>query len=308
MDDNEEAYVRLKAALLKVGIASQFCTRELTAASRSLQWAAANLALGMFAKIGGVPWRVESRSEPAIILGLAQAIELGPKKDGKREVTRQIAYSVLTDSTGEFKKIEVLADVHSGDESTTKYLSDLKHGLADILQKQAANTKLVVLHIPFRPRRDFVAAIKAVVDQEQARVGGKCDFIVIKINDASQHSWFGYLQSANSMVPVEGTTADLGGGEYLLWFEGQDPRRRLAKKRYSGPTHIRFLTTVPTASLIQKVLDDLIDLAGANWRGFNARSEPVSVYYCHLVATFMRNCRHFGVELPNISNLNPWFL
>ena len=308
MDQNEEVYVRIKAALLKEGIASQFCTRELTAASRSLQWASANLALGVFAKIGGTPWRVESTSEPAVILGVAQAVDWRKSRNGTRAITRQIAYSVLTDSTGEFKKLDVLADVKEGEDSTDKYLAALKASLIELLRAQASGAKLVVVHIPFRPRGDFIAAIKSVVEAEQARVGGSCEFCVVKINDASHHPWFGYLETANSMVPMESTLAKIDNGEYLLWFEGQDAKRRLAKKRYAGPTHIRFLTNPPGEKTVRKILDDLVDLAGANWRGFNARSEPVSVYYCHLVASFMRNCRRFGVELPNIENLNPWFL
>jgi len=308
MENNEEMYIRLKATLLSCHVPSQFCTRELTSGSRSLEWAAANLALGLFAKLGGTPWRVASSPHKTIILGVAQSVEWVRLSNGKREIIRQIAYSILTDSTGEFRKLVVLADVHQGADASQKYLQELKRGLGEILEAQAGQTELVVLHVPFRPKREFIDAIQESVAYAKGKTQGTCEFAVIKINDPSEHSWFGYLEEANSMVPIESTLVRLNHEEYLLWFEGQDEKRRLSKKRYGGPTHIRFLTEPPSDVIVRKILDDLVDLAGANWRGFNARSEPVSVYYCYLIAKFMKNCHRHGVALPDVGNLHPWFL
>ena len=55
-------------------------------------------------------------------------------------------------------------------------------------------------------------------------------------------------------------------------------------------------------------LQDAINLSGANWRGFNAKTLPVSVYYAKLIAEYIREFDRLGFPEINIENLSPWFL
>ena len=295
-----EGYSRLKGNLLSAGIISQFCTRELVSANTSLKWAAANIALGIFSKAGGTPWRVKTGATKAIIIGIAQSIEGKRDAPGKWHPTRFMAYSVLTDSSGEFQRMDQLADVLGGEESAERYAVQLAEMLGKVLRQQAGSTNLVALHCPFTLRKSVMKKIEAVVDEVSNEFHGKCSFCVVKLNEADEHSWFGFTESTNSLVPFESSVACLGPREFLVWFEGVDQERRLARKRYSAPAHIRFLGAEPPAEIIQKVLEDLVDLAGANWRGFNARSEPVSIYYCKLVSKLLRNFHINGVLLPPV--------
>ena len=306
--EEEEGYSRLKARLLSAGIISQFCTRELISANTSLKWAVANIALGIFAKAGGTPWRVKTGTAKAVIIGIAQSVEGKWDATGKWHPTRHMAYSVLTDSSGEFRRMDQLADVSGGEESVEGYAEQLADVLGDVLRQQAGLTRLVVLHCPFTLKKSVMAKIQTVVENVSHEFQGECSFCVVKLNEADEHVWFGFTESTNSLVPLESSLVRLGPKEFLVWFEGVDQERRLAKKRYSAPSHIRFLGAEPPLSVVQKVLEDLVDLAGANWRGFNARSEPVSIYYCKLVAKLLRNFHVNGVPIPPVENLNPWFL
>jgi hypothetical protein len=58
----------------------------------------------------------------------------------------------------------------------------------------------------------------------------------------------------------------------------------------------------------EALLQDLINLSGANWRGFNAKSAPVSVFYCHLVADLVHDFQQGGLPLPQVQDIRPWFL
>ena len=306
--EEDEGYSRLKARLLTAGIISQFCTRELISANTSLKWAVANIALGIFAKAGGTPWRVKTGTAKAVIIGIAQSVEGKRDAAGKWHPTRHMAYSVLTDSSGEFRRMDQLADVSGGEESVGGYADQLAEVLGDVLRQQAGLTKLVVLHCPFTLRKSVMTKIQAAVENVSNEFQGECSFCVVKLNEADEHVWFGFTESTNSLVPLESSLVRLGPKEFLVWFEGIDQERRLAKKRYSAPSHIRFLGAEPPLPMVQKVLEDLVDLAGANWRGFNARSEPVSIYYCKLVAKLLKNFHVNGVPIPPVENLNPWFL
>jgi hypothetical protein len=56
------------------------------------------------------------------------------------------------------------------------------------------------------------------------------------------------------------------------------------------------------------LLQDLLNLSGANWRGFNAKSAPVSVFYCHLVADMVHEFYEKSLPLPAVNEIRPWFL
>ena len=131
-------------------------------------------------------------------------------------------------------------------------------------------------------------------------------FVVMKIN--TKNKFFGFFQESNSMVPYESSIIQISPNEYLLWFEGLQYHNPNIIKRISGPTHIAIMyksfSTIEDKSLIQ----DALNLSGANWRGFNAKSIPVSIYYCKLVADFMKNFDIYGIPKYKIDNNFPWFL
>jgi hypothetical protein len=59
---------------------------------------------------------------------------------------------------------------------------------------------------------------------------------------------------------------------------------------------------------IIKYLQDAINLSGANWRGFNAKTMPVSMLYAHLLSGFISAFEKYQFGDINIENITPWFL
>lgn len=118
-------------------------------------------------------------------------------------------------------------------------------------------------------------------------------------------------RSVNSLVPYEATKVRLGPQEYLVWFEGIYPDKPTVTKAFPGPTHLQFLRVNderPEPAEERELLQDLVNLSGANWRGFNAKSSPVSVFYCHLVADLVHNFHERGLPMPAVQDIQPWFL
>jgi hypothetical protein len=150
-------------------------------------------------------------------------------------------------------------------------------------------------------------AIEGVVREAAASKTGQCQFAVVKINHRTR--FFGVNPGVNSLVPFEGTTVRLGGGEHLVWFEGIFPDKQTVTKAFPGPTHISFLRVATEPKIDdESLLQDLINLSGANWRGFNAKSAPVSVFYCHLIADLVHDFQEEGLPTPQVQDLRPWFL
>ena len=56
--ETESPYYEAKAAFANLGIPTQMVTTQLLRDERQFHWSVANIALAVFAKLGGVPWAV----------------------------------------------------------------------------------------------------------------------------------------------------------------------------------------------------------------------------------------------------------
>lgn len=181
----------------------------------------------------------------------------------------------------------------------------MRQSLSQILKESAEEFSRVVLHTSFKLKYREIEAIQQTV--KAASENARCKFAVVKVNHKSR--FFGANREVNSLVPYEATRVKLGPGEYLVWFEGIFPDRPTVTKAFPGPTHLQVLKGNDEHRIQDDILlQDLINLSGANWRGFNAKSAPVSVFYCHLVADFVHNFHDRGLPLPAVKDIRPWFL
>jgi hypothetical protein len=186
-------------------------------------------------------------------------------------------------------------------------LAQLKKNLSETLSIGKSSYERVVIHTSFRLKRKEIDAINTTVKLALKDVEGKCEFAVLRVNHKSR--FFGFNRAVNSLVPYEATTVRLGGGQYLIWFEGIFPDKPTVNKAYPGPTLVEFMRlNEDSDQSVDSLLQDLVNLSGANWRGFNAKSAPVSVFYCHLVADLVHDFHRQGLPLPKIVDLRPWFL
>jgi hypothetical protein len=302
-DDN--GYLAQKAYFSHAGLPTQVCTLRILEDDESLKWAIANLALQIFCKAGGKPWKVRPTTERSLIIGVSQSHK-SRLVGAKVQIDKYFAFSVLTDSSGLFQQIQILGD--SPDHSA--YVTALRANLKQILENSAGIFNRVVIHTSFKLKHEEIDAIQKTTREVAGAVDrSKCRFSVIKVNHKSR--FFGVNRSVNSLVPYEATKIRLGPHEYLVWFEGIDPDRPTVTKAFPGPTHLQFLRVndQPAEPAEEReLLQDLVNLSGANWRGFNAKSTPVSVFYCHLVADLVHDFHERGLPLPAVQDLRPWFL
>jgi hypothetical protein len=303
LPSSDDSYLVQKALFTQAGIPTQVCTLPILQNEDALKWAIANLALQIFCKAGGYPWKVQPTSERSLIIGISQSHKIR-KEECLRSVEKYFAFSVMTDSSGLFQKIQVLGeDSNEGD-----YLIKLRQGLREALKESAEHFSRVVVHTSFKLKHREIDAIQMTVKSAAATAElTKCNFAVIKVNHKSR--FFGVNRGVNSLVPFEATSVKLGPREYLVWFEGIFPDRPTVTKAFPGPTHLQILRAPGEKSIPDEILlQDLVNLSGANWRGFNAKSAPVSVFYCHLVADLVHNFHERGLPLPAVKDIKPWFL
>jgi hypothetical protein len=95
-----------------------------------------------------------------------------------------------------------------------------------------------------------------------------------------------------------------------MWFSGLSLDDSKAPKKPERPVHLRILypeTQLPEGDL-KRVLQDAMSIAGANWRGFTAKSMPISVYYAKIIADYYAHFREAGLPEVDFETVSPWFL
>jgi len=297
-DEETAKYYAAKHAFVSEGLASQFVDRKRTLDRNALKWSVSNIGLGLFAKMGGVPWRVKPSTTRCLIVGIGQA-----HRHINRRIDRYVAYSVLTDSTGGYETIKVLGNTRNESE----YLSALHQNLRNVLVSHSTQYDSFVLHATFNIRRREIEAIQSVLKALKEE-GVDREFVAIKFND--RNDFFGFSVDHNSRVPYEGTVAPLSKREFLMWFSGLSLDDSKIPKKPERPVHLRIL--YPDMPLneddLRRVLQDAMNIAGANWRGFTAKSMPISVYYAEIIARNYAYFREAGLPDVNFEDMSPWFL
>ncbi|WP_421919017.1 Piwi domain-containing protein [Marinifilum sp.] len=294
-EGNSEPYYFLKYQFLKKDIPLQVLNYQKLSARNTLKWSTSNIGLQVFSKLGGKPWIVKPSNTDCLILGIGSSHKKD-KETGK--IQRFFAYSICLDSSGLYKKLEVLAE----DEDETNYLQSLQNGLVQLLSNDDfSNYKSCVLHLPFKIKRSEIKALEQAISEVS-----NLDFTVVKIN--VDNRFFGF-SNHNTLVPYESSYIQLASNQFLVWFEGLNYGKEIVDKRLSNPVHLEFLNIGTNVEDYKSYLQDIINLSGANWRGFNAKSVPISIYYSKIITEYISE---FGdivdVEQMSVTNDKPWFL
>jgi len=294
--NEEEFYYKLKSECLKENIPSQTVHIETINNNNQLKWSIGSIALQIFSKLKGVPWIVSPSNENCLIVGIGQANKKN-EKTGKFE--RLYSYSVLLDSSGRFFEIKQLAD----ETDKHQFLYSLSKNIKQIIEEHKTYDK-IIFHIPEKIKNEDITFIEETLKE----VDSEIELSIIKVNDDSK--FVGFNKYENSLVPYESSFLRLSEKEYLLWSEGLNYHNKRALKRYGSPLHITFYysNTKENFNDHRKYLQDILNLSGANYRGFNAKALPVSLYYPKLIAGFSKHFKELNLDFVANDSKKPWFL
>ncbi len=300
-------YYFLKSVFLRKNLPLQVVTIERMKGKDGLKWSIANICLQIFAKLGGIPWCVKPRNEKCIIFGLGSSHQ----RSVEGNITRYLAYSVCLDSSGIYKRLDTLGEADSKHEYLELFKTNITTTIRSQLQSDSGLTTCVI-HAPFKIRRDELRGIEQAIEQLTTSHQA-VRFVCIKIN--TKNRFFGFAEN-NSRVPYESSYIQLSNSEYLIWLEGLHYGKENVNKRIGNPIHVEFIypSSQTAASLTeiekQSFLQDIINLSGANWRGFNAKLAPISIFYPELIASYLAAFQQMPTPHDvNITHMNqPWFL
>lgn len=294
-----DAYGYLKLMALRNDAYCQVVTEDTFFKKDQLKWSVSNIGLQMFSKLGGAPWLVQPAKSNCLIFGLGSVQE---RIDGS--TIRYTAYTVCLDTSGDFKYIKPLSS--SNDEAT--YLDNLKANLSQVLRYELGDQyRSLVLHLPYKISRNEIDVIKSVVSE----VRGDEEFEVIVVRINTKHKFLGFSDH-NTCVPYESSYVQLSKTEFLIWAEGLQYGKEVLHKRVSEPLYVDFIESREEWATKKDCLQDILNLTGANWRGFNSKAQPISILYSRLIAKFMKEFSHLenvnDMSIVSAESVAPWFL
>jgi len=305
-EHDEKLYYKIKHCFTSNNIACQVVTKELVNNSYTLKYSLSNIGLQIFAKSGGKPWKIKPAINDCLIIGIGsknkETFTQNEDKKWIKKIEKYFTYSVLTDSSGIFKEIQILSE----DEQEENYYSKLVQKLKSIVEIAITEgNKNIVVHTPHRISKE------KVWDKVYENIPNDILISIIIIND--RHKYFGFDLTKNSLVPYESSCVAISEFEYLVWFEGLQFNNSAFTKAIGSPIYINFwysnnMDNLKNLNFRNKLLQDCINLSGANWRGFKAKQLPVSIFYCQKISEFLTKFEEYDYDNIQIDNLKPWFL
>lgn len=296
-NEQQKLYFEIKHLFLTNNMTSQFISIDKIINDNILKWSVSSLAIQIFSKLGGSPWVVIPKTTNCLIIGIGQAYQ----KNEDSSIKKFFSYSILTDTTGLFKGIKILANTNDKED----YAINLSRSLKEIVSNYSDKYDSFVIHTSFRINKKDIKIIKSTLDE--IKQNAKLNFAILRFDD--NHDYLCFDTSFNSLVPLESSKVELSPKNYLVWFEGQQYGQYTIRHRIGAP--VRIFIDYPKELSHEKATDylqDAINLSGANWRGFNAKSIPVSLLYAQLISHFISEFDKYKVGEINIETITPWFL
>ncbi len=300
-------YYCAKALLASHGIPSQIITVDLLSNDQRFEWALADIALQMFVKLRGQPWAVvPSPGGGDVVIGVGRSERTDPRTG---QVARIVGFTTCHTAEGVFRAVDVF--VPKGNWSD--YLSGLQGSVETALARAVAHARVplrLVLHVTKRFSRDeaehLEAALKSVSrDQIQ--------YTVLRLVD--EHPFAILDLNHETMAPLSGLCVDLDPRNHLLVLQGRPQQGNMYR-----PIPSPLWVTLQRASTANVDMDPLVqqiyDLAVANWRGFGAKARPITTHYAGEIARILSAAlaKRNGMELveqiaskPAIREV-PWFI
>jgi argonaute-like protein implicated in RNA metabolism and viral defense len=276
---NPNLYSALKTESLGNGIPSQVITAERLQAQNQIQWMLENIALQIYAKIGGTPWTVMSSSpRNEMVLGVSRALD--------RQRNFVVGFVTLFTYDGDYQFLYSLSPKPTEWSKLDEYRDALANLIVEAFeeytQQQGQPTSLVI-HICKRPGkyREIAAVEKALQE-----IGNNMPYALVHLNDDSNYRLFD--TSHQTYIPESGIKVNLSSRSALLLLDGRPPDVQGGIRRKRGVPRVLEVTmdhrsTMPIDQF-SRLVQQVFEFSRVNWRGFNAQAVPATLNYSYLLA------------------------
>ena len=316
------AYLAAKATLLTHGIPVQVCrASEITKPDAKLQYMLQNVAVALYAKLGGVPWTVDHAQtvDDEVVLGMGAA-ELVQTRVFERQ--RFVGVTTVFRGDGNYLLSNLSRQCRYED-----YPDVLRGSMRDVLAdvKQRNNWRpgdlvRVVFHA-FKPlKRVEVARIvrecaESVAGEQTLEfafltVSNDHGFKLLDLDQKGIEDRYGGGGAKGTFAPERGTVVQLGANTRLVCANGPS-----LVKRSLSPLPTPLLVSLHPDSTYRDLAylsDQVLKFTSLSWRSTLPARRPVTIYYSELIAGLLARLEGTPGWSPAVLNTKlktrKWFL
>jgi len=310
----QNPYLIAKALFLSNQTPTQFIACEtFMMAPGSLAYTLSNLALAVYAKLGGIPWLIKSDKAIAheVVIGLGSAA-IGETRFSKKERIVGITSVFRGDGGYLLSNLSNAVPMAKYGEALTESLLATLQRVRSEMNWLKGDSVRIIVHA-FKPMRDTeIESLKtslkefSAFDLQFAFLHVKEEHPYLLFDDESEG-----VKGRGEKAPIRGLYAEVGNNETLLTLTGPQQLKRptdglpkpllLTLHRDSTFTDIIYLTK------------QVYWFSNHSWRSFLPAAMPVTIYYSDLVAGLLGRLGRLGNQWsPNVMlgkiGTTRWFL
>lgn len=310
-------YYAVKVLLSARGIPCQLMAVQKLRSDEIFKWSLANIALQVYAKLGNVPWVVETPDRPSdIIIGIGRrevrSGRIGPLR-------RFTGFTTAYKNNGAFLTFQGL----HGSGANGDYCQQLSQAVSSALgayrtiqSRQGlpgVDPDRVILHSIKKIGQDEIESVEEGI-REGSQSHTLIPYALLHIDGSGNFLVFD--TDHKTFLPQSGCSVGLGPLQALLLTEGRE-RYESRKVGFPSPLTIRLdprsaLESVDLTAAFPDLLEQVYGLSKVNWRGFNAAAVPVTLSYSRLIASVISSCQDpdLWARITCAENLRDkaWFL
>ncbi len=290
-----QIYYWVKELLLKHGIVSQCIdVQTLLGQKGDLAYSLPNIAIAMFAKLGGQPWQIETAERNELVIGVGAF----------RQQSTQIQYigsAFCFSNTGQFNRFEYFR------QHETKMLAgSISRSIREYTQQYGVPQRLIIHFYKTMSKRET-----APIEDALHRLGLHIPVYVVTINKTMTADWLLFDTNNTDLMPASGTYLALDKRTYLLCNNTRYANKPASKRDgFPFPVKLKICSTekrdLENEHLFRELIEQVYQFSRIYWKSVKQQPLPVTIKYPEMVAQIAPYFRHGG--LPAMGNSSLWFL
>lgn len=304
---DREIYYRVKELLLKFKIVSQAIeTNKMIAMLAddkkfnrgNFAYTLQNMAIATNAKLGGTPWRINTKKQEELIVGVGAFKNIDTN-------TQFIGSAFSFDNTGSFNSFEYFQK-----DELKELAGSIKNA---IINYSSANEKPNRLIIHYYKEMSFVKEYPYIDEALQELDCGDIPIYIVTINKTDSENIVLFDGKNPDLMPYSGRFFNLGNKTYLLCNNTRYENCYFNSKKENFPFPVKLKIECPRTkeqildtSIIRELIEQVYQFSRIYWKSIKQQNLPVTIKYPSMIAQMMP---HFqNTRLDHIDTKKLWFL
>ncbi|WP_169702891.1 argonaute/piwi family protein [Candidatus Kuenenia stuttgartensis] len=248
-EEEEKTYYEIKKLLLDKGITSQFIANK-TVRSGNFNYCLPNIAIAILAKLGGIPWKLNTKNINDLVIGYNYK---------KLQDQKWIGSAVFFDNEGRLGRIYGFSEERAGED----LISHLKIAIDDY-SKSIGSPDRLTIHYYKPPRKDEIKNFEQVIYN---KLNLDIPFALTEVNDTKSKSDICFDTEYDMGMPESGTYVKIGKDEYLLFNNNRYEKEPVRKVKDELPIKVKIFHADVGGFSHREILSQVYEFSRLNWKG-----------------------------------------